>query len=244
MRLPDVLGVLGALVVGAILAVILLTTALGQQPALPTPVPPTVPPLPTLAQVSVPPSSQPTSVPLASGTPVVGLAVGDKAPNISVTLLDGSVMNTSDFLGTPMWINFMATWCPQCRDELPMMEDYSTQLGNQMNVLVVDVGEDPKVVKDFMKSLKFGLTVGVDPNGVVQRQWGAYALPVHYWLDEQGIVRDIVYGGAPPEIFIQAITDVVPDFSAEAPTPQATLPLVQPSESPFQQSRPGPSPTP
>lgn len=244
MRLPDVVGVLGALVVGAVLAVLLLTTALGQQPALPSPVPPTLPPLPTLAVVSLPPSVQASAAPLASATPATGLAVGQKAPNLQVTLLDGSVMNTSDFLGTPMWINFMATWCPQCQDELPMMEDYSSQLGNEMNVLVVDVGEDPKAVKDFMKSLKFALTVGVDPDGTVQRQWGAYALPVHYWLDEQGIVRDVVYGGAPPEIFIQAITDVVPDFSAEAPTPKATLPLVQTSEPPFAESTPGPSPTP
>ena len=238
MRLPDVLGVIGALVVGAVLAVFLLASALGEQPALPTPVAPTLPPLPTLAVVSQLPSAVPSSAPLASATPVVGLAVGDKAPPLEVTLLDGSVMNTEDFLGTPMWVNFMATWCPQCRDELPMMEDYANQLGNQMNILVVDVGENRDAVKAFMKSLKFTLPVGVDDNGSVQQTWGAYALPIHYWLDEQGIVRDIVYGGAPPEIFIQAITDVVPDFSAEAPTPQPSIPLELPTDTP------GPAATP
>src|SRR3954452_14833412 len=123
MRLPEVLGALGALVVGAVLAVFLLSTALGEQPALPSLVPPSLPPLPTLAVVSHPPSSSPTGAPLAS--PVVGLALGDKAPPLEATLLDGSVMNTQDFVGTPMWINFMATWCPQCPNELPMMTDYA-----------------------------------------------------------------------------------------------------------------------
>jgi len=241
MRLPEVLGAIGALVVGAVLAAFLLTSALGEQPALPSPVPPSIPPLPTLAHVSLPPTILPSSVPLSSGTPVVGLAVGQKAPPLQVTLLDGSVMNTSDFQGTPMWINFMATWCPQCRDELPMMEDYATQLGTEMNVLVVDVGEEQKTVKDFMKSLKFNLTVGVDPDGTAQQQWGAYALPVHYWLDADGIVRNIVYGGAPPEIFIQAITDVVPDFSAEAPTGRPSLPLELPSETPVPAETPSPA---
>jgi thiol-disulfide isomerase/thioredoxin len=241
MRLPEVLGALGALVVGAVLAVFLLTSALGEQPALPTPVLPSIPPLPTLAQVSRPTASVAPSVPLASGTPAVGLAVGDQAPPLEVTLLDGSTMNTSDFLGKPMWINFMATWCPQCRDELPMMKDYATQLGDEMTVLVVDVGEDRATVQSFVKSLKFDLPVGVDADGSVQRTWGAYALPIHYWLDDQGIVRDIVYGGAPPEIFIQAITDVAPDFSAEAPTARPSVPLEQPTDTPVSSPEPSPA---
>jgi thiol-disulfide isomerase/thioredoxin len=241
MRLPEVLGAIGALVVGAVLAVFLLTSALGEQPALPSPVPPSIPPLPTIARVSLPPSAAASSAPLASETPVVGLAVGQKAPPLEVTLLDGSVMNTQDFLGKPMWINFMATWCPQCRDELPMMLDYSNQLGEQMNILVVDVGEDRNTVKTFTKSLKFDLPVGVDDDGSVQRTWGAYALPVHYWLDADGIVRDIVYGGAPPEIFIQAITDVVPEFSAESPPPLPSLPLELPSETPVPAETPSPA---
>jgi cytochrome c biogenesis protein CcmG/thiol:disulfide interchange protein DsbE len=237
MRLPEVLGALGALVVGAVLAVFLLTTALGEQPALPSLAPPSLPPLPTLAVVSHPPSASPSGAPLASQTPVVGLAVGDKAPPLEVTLLDGSIMNTEDFAGTPIWINFMATWCPQCRDELPMMADYAHQLKDSMNILVVDVGEDRQTVKTFMKSLSFDLPVGVDDDGSVQRSWGTYALPVHYWLDEQGIVRDIVYGGAPPEVFIQAITDVVPEFSTESPQPSVIIPA--PEDTPTPTPNPG-----
>jgi hypothetical protein len=57
--------------------------------------------------------------------------------------------------------------------------------------------------------------VGLDPDGAIQAQWGVFGLPVHFMLDAEGIVREIVYGGAPPEIFIQAITTVVPEFSAD-----------------------------
>jgi thiol-disulfide isomerase/thioredoxin len=224
MRLPEVLGAIGALVVGAVLAVFLLTSALGEQPALPSPTLPSLPPLPTFAAASRPPSVAP-SAPLASNAPVVGLEIGQKAPPLEVTLLDGSTMNTADFLGKPMWINFMATWCPQCRDELPMMSNYAELLGDQMNILVVDVGEDRDTVKAFMKDLNFKQLVGVD-DGTAQRAWGTYALPVHYWLDADGIVQDVVYGGAPPQIFIEAITDLVPDFSANFPTPTPLIPVV------------------
>jgi thiol-disulfide isomerase/thioredoxin len=231
MRLPEVLGVLGALVVGAVLAVFLLSSALGEQPALPTPVSPTIAALPSIAPASTAPSASvtPSSLP---GTPGAALAIGQQAPPLEVTLLDGSSMNTTDFAGKPMWINFMATWCPQCQAELPMMTEYEKLLDDSMTVLVVDVGEDHDTVKAFMKSLDFDLPVGVDEDGSVASSWGAYALPVHYLIDDQGIVQQVVYGGAPPDIFIQAITVVVPDFSAVAPTPVASDLLTLPPDTP------------
>ena len=232
MRLPEVLGVLGALVVGAVLAVFLLTSALGEQPALPTPVPPSLPPLPTLAAPSPAPSGGASAAPLSSATLGAALVVGQPAPPLEVTLLDGSVMNTSDFSGTPMWVHFMTTWTPQTPDELAMMTDYAKLLGDQMNELTIDVGEDTATVKTFIKDQKFGLPVAVDQAGAAQAAWGAYALPVHFFIDADGIVQQIVYGGAPPDIFIQAITVVVPDFSAEAPTPKPSIPVDQPTATP------------
>ena len=213
MRLPDVLGVVGALVVGGVLALVLLASALGQQPALPTPAPRTLPPIPTPTRDALA-TATPTASPAGPATPVEGLAIGERAPDFEVTLIDGSVMSTADFNG-PLWINFMATWCPQCAEELPMMQRFAPHLDGQMTLLLVDVGEDRETVRSFVRSLDFELPVGVDEDGTVQRQWGAYALPVHYWLDAEGIVRSIVFGGAPEEIFIQSITEVVPEFSAE-----------------------------
>jgi thiol-disulfide isomerase/thioredoxin len=124
-------------------------------------------------------------------------------------------MDTADFAGQPLWINFMATWCPQCQVELPMMERFESDLEDQMTVLVIDVGEDRQQVRQFMRDLDVDLTVGLDPDGEIQRQWSAYALPMHFMLDAEGIVQVVVYGGAPPEVFIQAITTVVPEFSTD-----------------------------
>jgi thiol-disulfide isomerase/thioredoxin len=214
MRLPDLIGILGALVVGGVLTVLLLMSAIGPTPALPTPVPPTVPPLPTPTGSPVS-SAAPSGTPGGSAAPGIGTAIGQQAPAIEVTLTDGSLMNTADFAGQPMWINFMATWCPQCADELPMMERFQRRLEGKMTLLVIDVGEERRTVNSFMRQLDVDLTVGLDQDGTIQSQWGAYALPIHFWLDADGVVREIVYGGAPEEIFVQAITAVVPEFSAE-----------------------------
>ena len=230
MRLPDALGVLVALVVGGLLTVVLIGSALGEPPALPTPALPTIPPLPTLVAVSPAPSVDPSGAPIASPAPSAAVAIGQRAPEIEITLLDGSVMNTADFAGSPLWISFIATWTPQVRDELPMMRRFARQLDGQMTVLIVNVGEDPQTVRQFMRDLDIDLPVGVDEEGAVQAQWGVYGLPVHFWLDEEGMVRQIVYGGAPPEIFIEAITAVVPEFVVEGtPVPLGTVP---PEDSP------------
>lgn len=215
MRLPDYLGVLGALVVGGALAGMLLFSTLGQAPSLPTRAPQTIPPQMTPTGNGASPSTVPTGTPFASVEPGTGTAIGQIAPRIRVTLTDGSLMDTADFGTQPMWINFMATWCPQCVDELPMMERFQSQLSGKMTVLVIDVGEDRRTVRQFMNALNIDLTVGLDPDGAIQSQWGANALPIHFWLDGDGVVREIVYGGAPEEIFIQAITAVVPEFSAK-----------------------------
>jgi peroxiredoxin len=209
MRLPDYLGVLGALIVGGILTIVLLMGSLGTAPVLPTRPPVTIPPLPTpTGNVSLP-----SAVP--SGTSNgAALAIGQVAPPLQVTLTDGSLMDLSDFAGQPIWVNFTATWCPQCTTELTMMDRFQGQLKDQMTVLVVDVGEDRSTVKDFMDNLNVDLTVGVDPDGSLARAWGAMALPIHYWIDADGVVQQVVYGGAPEQTFIEAITALVPEFSA------------------------------
>ena len=129
MRLPDVLGVLGALVVGAVLTVLLLASAASAPPALSSPVPQTLPPLPTPTFVAEP-SARPTIAPGETATPGHVLAVGEVAPRLEVTLTDGSLFDTADYAGQPLWVNFMATWTPQSADELPLLQRDQEDLGD------------------------------------------------------------------------------------------------------------------
>jgi len=214
MRLSDVVGVVAALVVGGILTVLLLASAVAAPPALPSPVPPSIPPLPT-ATPAAGATFAPTMEPGATSRPMVG--IGQPAPPLQVTLTDGSLLDTADFANEPLWINFMATWCPQCQDELPLMERYQSDYGDAMSIIVVDTGEERQHVRDFMEALDFDLPVGVDEDGTAQAAWGAYALPVHVFIDGSGVVQEIVYGGAPLEVWDQALGLIVPDFVPPSP---------------------------
>jgi len=183
---------------------------------------------PTLSPTSSP-SAEPTSTsgptpslsPSASASasssasPEVGLEVGDIAPGLSLERLGGGRIDTARLAGQPLWINFMATWCPPCRDELPLMGRFQTQLGDEMTILLVDIEEDGQTVQAFMDSLAVDLPVGLDGDGSAQQTWGAVALPVHYWIDQRGRISAFVFGGAEPDAFIDAVRTVLPQAELE-----------------------------
>lgn len=231
MKGPILVGVMAALLVSVVAVGLFLALALGRPgPALPTmspialhsislsPAPTSPAPTSHAPTGSAEPSasaSAPPMTPSPSPSVGVGLEVGDMAPALAVPGLDGSEIDTALLAGQPIWINFMATWCPPCRDELPVMERLGAQLGEEMTILVVDVGEDEETVTAFMTSLGVELPVGLDEAGVEQREWGAFALPVHYWVGADGRIGGFLYGGAGPEQFIEGVQTVLPDASLE-----------------------------
>ena len=146
-------------------------------------------------------------------SPAIGLAVGDQAPPLTLQRLGGGTVDLASLRGRPVWVNFIATWCPDCRDELPIMEAYASQLGDRMSIVLVDVREDPATVSAFATQLRLDLPIGLDGAGTAQRAWSAYALPVHFWLDARGIVRSVGFGELGPPQFHLGVARVLPGAS-------------------------------
>jgi thiol-disulfide isomerase/thioredoxin len=202
-----------AIVLGVILA--LPSEPLGRPPVVsPSPSPGTGPTSGASAgpsTTSTSGSASPTVSPRASGSLAVGLRVGDVAPPLALPRLGGGEIDVDALRGEPVWVNFTASWCPPCRDELPLMERIQGQLGERLTIIVVDVREDPDTVAALVSELGLTLPVGLDRDGRGQQAWGAYALPVHYWVDVDGRIRHFLYGGPGPDLFIEAVRTVLPD---------------------------------
>jgi hypothetical protein len=77
-------------------------------------------------------------------------------------------------------------------------------------VVAVDVREDEEVVDAFARELSIGFPVGLDANGAAQADWGALALPVHFWIDAEGIVRYGALGGIGPDIMAEGLQTILP----------------------------------
>ena len=237
MRSPILLGVLAALLLVLIVLAGVIVVVPDLAPgARPYTVPSSARPATTSTPSATPPASATPAASRLPGTPgtggtpgagspgllpatgsesppAVGLQVGDRAPSLVLPRLGDGTVDLAALRGRPVWVNFIASWCPDCQDELPLMEGYSYELGPRMAIVLVDVHESPAVVSEFATRMRLDLPVGIDQAGAAQRTWSAYALPVHYWLDAQGIVRAVGYGELAPPQFLESVRRVIPGAS-------------------------------
>lgn len=222
-----VLGLLAGLVAGGLLVggIILLVPAPGPAPAPSagsappgTSVPPASTPSAPSASPSVaaPASSslQPASPEPAESTLAEAFGVGEPAPPLVLPLVGGETVDLAQYRGRPVWVNFMATWCPPCRDELPLMAGFAARYDDTgLVTLAVDVKEDEAAAQAFFQDMGIFFPVALDTDGTAQAAWGAIALPVHFWVDADGIVRDGALGGIGPDVMAQGLGSILPGVS-------------------------------
>ena len=101
--------------------------------------------------------------------------------------LEGRTHRLDDYRGKVVLVNFWATWCAPCREEMPSLERLRRALaGRPFVVLAINVGEGGRVAGDFMKAMPHGFTVLLDRDGGTTRAWGARILPATYVLGPEG----------------------------------------------------------
>ena len=158
--------------------------------------------------------------------PAVGLKPGDLAPELSLTLDDGSTYQLTDLDGKPIrladlrgkavWINFFATWCPPCQAETPVMREISeTYRARGLEVIAISVQEtSPDDVKAYANRYQLGYTIGFDGSGRIFHQYRVYALPTQYFIDPNGVISAIAQGPMTVESAVANIEVILPAATA------------------------------
>lgn len=137
--------------------------------------------------------------------------VGQPAPPLVVPQVGGGTIDLASLKGKPVWVNFMATWCPACQDEFPLMNGFATRYaGNNLVVIAIDVREDEGAVATFAQHLGASFPLGLDSTGAAAAEWDAIALPVHFWIDAGGTVRDGALGGIGPDVMVAGLQKILP----------------------------------
>lgn len=113
--------------------------------------------------------------------------IGNPAPQF--TLTDGSrSVDLAKLRGHVVIVNFWATWCLPCVDELPSLLALQHQLPN-VDVVAISQDEDPIVYKNFLEQYKVDLLSLRDPSGRIPALYGTAKIPESYIIDKNGVVR-------------------------------------------------------
>ena len=109
--------------------------------------------------------------------------------------MEGKAVDLKDLQGRVLVVNFWATWCEPCRDEMPSLQRLREKLdGRSFDVLAVNYGESREKVLQFLGKEKVALPVLLDPEMETAKAWGVGGLPMTFLIDAEGRVRYSVFG--------------------------------------------------
>jgi peroxiredoxin len=118
--------------------------------------------------------------------PDVRVAGHVNAPNFTLKDVDGQSMSLESLRGKVVLLNFWATWCPYCVDEMPAMEQLQREFKNQKVVILAINLEDPDTARTFMRQNAYTFTALVDSNNEVAELYQVKALPSVFIIDGDG----------------------------------------------------------
>ncbi|MDY0290770.1 MAG: TlpA disulfide reductase family protein [Desulfuromonadaceae bacterium] len=122
--------------------------------------------------------------------------MGTVAPNFTLENMQGEEVTLSDLQGKVVLVNFWATWCPPCRQEMPSMESLYRHLKDQgFEMLAINVEKNgPEAVSSFLSDKSHSFPILFDPQAQVQRLYNVSKYPETFVVDRNGIVVEHVVG--------------------------------------------------
>jgi peroxiredoxin len=146
---------------------------------------------PSPAEVAPPPAaSRGSQAPQAAAQLAAAPVVGAPAPDFELIDLDGATVRLADLRGRPILLNFWATWCDPCRDEMPLFESALGEFGDAgLVVLGIDADEPAELVAEFRDELELTFPLLLDPGGEVQELYRIRGYPTTFFVDAEGVIR-------------------------------------------------------
>jgi peroxiredoxin len=115
---------------------------------------------------------------------------GGSPPELALDDIQGRTHRLADYRGRVVLVNFWATWCAPCREEMPSMEALRAGLeGRPFVVLAVNVGEGARAARAFGDRMALGFPILLDRDTRTTKNWGARILPASFVLGPDGTIR-------------------------------------------------------
>ncbi len=161
------------------------------------------------------------------GSPEPGLNIGNLAPELAgngpdgtvqLTDLNGTPIRLADLRGRAVWVNFWASWCPPCQFETPIVRAMDAKY-RERGLVIVAVQVQQTVDDGRRYAQRYGLqyTIGADVTGAIFHTYRVFALPTQFFIDPDGILRQIVNGPLSDTRASQLIESILPPGASPSP---------------------------
>lgn len=123
--------------------------------------------------------------------------VGEPAPNFDTVDLQGNIWSLSKLKGQVVFVNFWATWCAPCREEMPSMQRLNAMMpADKFEMLALFNNDKPAAVEKFVAKLGLTMPILSDESNIIGARYGLTGLPETFIIDKQGIIREKIIGPA------------------------------------------------
>lgn len=140
---------------------------------------------------------------------MIGINVGDQAPDFALETLTGESVKLSDYRGKRVMLNFWATWCPPCRAEMPDMEEfYQDKDVVVLAVNLTDTETSVENVQNFKEEYELTFPIVMDDDLEVAELYAIAPIPTSYMIDSNGIISNKVLGAMNYELMIQSFENM------------------------------------
>ncbi|HCU56736.1 MAG TPA: hypothetical protein DF984_00650 [Anaerolineaceae bacterium] len=121
-------------------------------------------------------------------------AEAEPAPDFELQALTGEIVSLSDFNGKPVLINFWATWCPPCVQEMPLLQEISDDYAGELVVLPVNGGDSMEQIRAFAEAYEYNLMFLADPENALSLEYSVRGFPTSFFIDVDGLVQGTYVG--------------------------------------------------
>lgn len=119
----------------------------------------------------------------------IGIQPGEAAPDFELETLDGETIRLSELKGEKVILNFWASWCPPCREEMPEMQRFYDDYKDDIQVIAVNFNEQDDKVIEYLDEFGYTFPSPLDRGGAVGNTYGVLSLPTTYFIGTDGLIQ-------------------------------------------------------
>lgn len=144
----------------------------------------------------------------------LALSIGEKVPDFALSDLSGKTVALSDFQGQKVILNFWATWCPPCRQEMPEFNELNAELNKSGEAVLLAINltdgrrETKTKVAEFLKSNKYDLLVLLDTQSEAAAIFSIRGIPTTIVIDSEGVMRGQIVGATTKAAVLNIVRNV------------------------------------